>query len=105
MSAEYVEFLKRGRREYKVLEAIVKGWKAKAVEVASEAPPKKRATHASKTKATDVCGTDASIKVHVHDILLALLLKGGACFSAWLSTCFSPRPLSLLCLLCAAHPA
>jgi hypothetical protein len=29
MSAEYVEFLKRGRREYKALEAIVKGWKAK----------------------------------------------------------------------------
>jgi hypothetical protein len=25
MSAEYVEFLKRGRREYKALEAIVKG--------------------------------------------------------------------------------
>jgi hypothetical protein len=41
MSAEYVEFLKRGRREYKVLEAIVKGWKAKA--------------------------TDTSIKVSLHD--------------------------------------
>jgi hypothetical protein len=46
MSAEYVEFLKRGRREYKALEAIVKGWKAKA---------------------TDASGTDASIKVSVHD--------------------------------------
>jgi hypothetical protein len=46
MSAEYVEFLKRGRREYKALEAIVKGWKAKA---------------------TDTSGTDASIKVSMHD--------------------------------------
>jgi hypothetical protein len=46
MSAKYVEFLKRGRREYKVLEAIVKGWKAKA---------------------TDMSGTDASIKVSLHD--------------------------------------
>jgi hypothetical protein len=26
-------------------------------------------------------------------------------FSAQLSTCLSPRPLHLLCLLCAAHPA
>jgi hypothetical protein len=66
MSAEYVEFLKRGHREYKVLE------------VALEAPPKKRASRASKVKATDASGTDASIKVHVHDILLALLLRGGA---------------------------
>jgi len=46
MSTEYVEFLKRGRREYKALEAIVKGWKAKA---------------------TDASGTDASIKVSLHD--------------------------------------
>jgi hypothetical protein len=78
MSAEYVEFLKRGRKEYKALEAIVKGWKAKVVEVVSEVPPKKRATHASKVKATDVSGTDGSIKVHLHDFLLALLLRGGA---------------------------
>jgi hypothetical protein len=42
MSAECVDFVKRGRKEYKALEAIVKGCKAKAVEVASEAPPKKR---------------------------------------------------------------
>jgi hypothetical protein len=45
---------KRGRREYKVLEVLVKGWKAKAIEVVSEVPPKKHATHASKAKATDV---------------------------------------------------
>jgi len=67
MSAEYVEFLKKGRREYKALEAIVKGWKAKAVEDVPEALPKKRATRASKAKATDVSGTDASIKVSLHD--------------------------------------
>jgi hypothetical protein len=67
MSAEYVEFLKRGRREYKALEAIVKGWKAKAVEDVPEAPPKKCATCASKVKATDASGTDASIKVSLHD--------------------------------------
>jgi hypothetical protein len=76
MSAEYVEFLKRGRREYKALEAIVKGWKVKAVEDVPEAPPKKRAMHASKAKATD-----ASIKVSLHDFLLALLLRGGACLA------------------------
>jgi hypothetical protein len=58
-----MELLKRGCKEYKVLEAIVKGWKAKAVEVVSEAPPKKRMTRASKAKATDMSGTDASIKV------------------------------------------
>jgi hypothetical protein len=40
MSAEYVDFLKRGRREYKALEAIVKGWKAKVVEDVPEVPPK-----------------------------------------------------------------
>jgi hypothetical protein len=62
MSAEYVEFLKRGHREYKALEAIVKGWKAKAVEDVPEAPPKKCVTCASKAKATD-----ASIKVSLHD--------------------------------------
>jgi hypothetical protein len=67
MSAEYVEFLKRGRREYKALEAIVKGWKAKAVEEVPEAPPKKRATCASKAKATDASGTGTSIKVSLHD--------------------------------------
>jgi len=78
MNAEYVEFLKRGRREYKALEAIVKGWKAKAVEDVPEAPPKKRAMQASKAKATDASGTDASIKVSLHDFLLALLLRGGA---------------------------
>jgi hypothetical protein len=81
MSAEYVEFLKRGHREHKALEAIVKGWKVKAVEVVSEAPPKKRVMHASKAKATDVSGTDASIKVHLHDFLLVLLLRGGACLA------------------------
>jgi hypothetical protein len=58
MSAEYVEFLKRGHQEYKAFEAIVKGWKAKA---------------------TDASGTDTSIKVSLHDFLLALLLRGGAC--------------------------
>jgi hypothetical protein len=67
MSTKYVEFLKRGCREYKALEAIVKGWKAKAVEDVPEAPPKKCATRASKAKATDVSGTDASIKVSLHD--------------------------------------
>jgi hypothetical protein len=45
----------------------VKGWKAKAVEDVPEAPPKKRATCASKAKATDASGTDASIKVSLHD--------------------------------------
>jgi hypothetical protein len=67
MSAEYVEFLKRGRKEYKALEAIVKGWKAKAVEDVPEVPPKKRVLRASKGKATDASGTDASIKVSLHD--------------------------------------
>jgi hypothetical protein len=73
MSAEYVEFLKRGRREYKALEAIVKGWKVKAVKDVPEAPPKEHATRASKAKATD-----ASIKVSLHEFLLVLLLRGGA---------------------------
>jgi hypothetical protein len=77
MSAECVEFVKRGRKEYKVLEVIVKGWKAKAVEVVSEAPPKKRVTCTSKAKATDASGTGASIKVCLPDFLLALLLRGG----------------------------
>jgi hypothetical protein len=77
MSAECVEFVKRGCKEYKALEVLVKGWKVKVVEVVSEAPPKKCATRASKAKATDMSGTDASIKVHLHDFLLALLLRGG----------------------------
>jgi hypothetical protein len=77
MSAEYVEFLKRGHKEYKALEAIVKGWKVKVVEVVSEVLPKKRTTRTSKAKATDASGTDTSIKVHLHDFLLALLLRGG----------------------------
>jgi hypothetical protein len=47
MSTEYVEFLKRGCKEYKALEAIVKEWKVKVVEVASEVPPKKHAMCAS----------------------------------------------------------
>jgi hypothetical protein len=38
MSAECMEFVKRGHKEYKALEAIVKGWKAKVVEVVSEVP-------------------------------------------------------------------
>jgi len=79
MSAECVEFLRRGRKEYKALEALVKGWKVKVIEVVSEVPPKKRATRASKAKATDASGTDASIKVHLHDFLLALILRGGVC--------------------------
>jgi hypothetical protein len=67
MSAEYVEFLKRGHREYKALEVIVKGWKAKVVEDVPEALPKKHVMCSSKAKATDVSGTDASIKVSLHD--------------------------------------
>jgi hypothetical protein len=67
MSAEYVEFLKRGRKEYKALEAIVKGWKVKAVENVPEAPPKKCTMRTSKAKATDASGTDTSIKVSLHD--------------------------------------
>jgi hypothetical protein len=51
----------------------------KVVEDVPEAPPKKRASRASKVKATDTSGTDASIKVSLHDFLLALLLRGGAC--------------------------
>jgi hypothetical protein len=78
MSAECMEFLRRGRKEYKALEALVKGWKAKVIEVVSEVPPKKRA---SKAKATDTSGTDASIKVRLHDFLLALILRGGACLA------------------------
>jgi hypothetical protein len=83
MSAECMEFVKRGCKEYKVLEAIVKGWKAKVVEVVSEVPPKKHALHTSKVKATDASGTDTSVKVHFHDFLLVLLLRGGvhlACY-------------------------
>jgi hypothetical protein len=72
MSAKCMEFVKRGSKEYKVLEVIVKGWKVKAVEVVSEAPPKKHVMCASKAKATDVSGTDTSVKVHLHDFLLAL---------------------------------
>jgi len=78
MSAKCVEFVKRGCKEYKALEAIVKGWKAKVVEVALEVPPKKCVMHASKAKATDASGTDASIKVCLHDFPLVLLLRGGA---------------------------
>jgi hypothetical protein len=89
MSAKYVEFLKRGHMEYKVLEAIVKGWKAKAVEDVPEAPPKKHATHASKVKATD-----ASIKVSLHDFLLALFLRGSACLAHVFH--HSPSPSSAL---------
>jgi hypothetical protein len=79
MSAKCVEFVKRGCKEYKALEVLVKGWKVKAVEVVSEVPPKKCATCTSKAKATDASGTDASIKVHLHDFLLVLLLRGGVC--------------------------
>jgi len=78
MSTECMEFLRRGRKEYKALEALVKGWKAKVIDVVSEVPPKKRATRVSKAKATDASGTDASVKVRLHDFLLALLLRGGA---------------------------
>jgi hypothetical protein len=78
MSAECMEFVKRGCKEYKALEVLVKGWKAKVVEVVSEAPPKKCVTCASKAKATDASGTDTSIKVRLHDFLLALLLRCGA---------------------------
>jgi hypothetical protein len=77
MSAKCVEFVKRGHKEYKALEVIVKGWEAKAVEVVSEVLPKKHMMHASKVKAIDVSGTDASIKVHLHDFLLVHLLRGG----------------------------
>jgi hypothetical protein len=42
-----MEFVKRGCKEYKALEVIVKGWKAKVVEVVSEVPPKKHTSHAS----------------------------------------------------------
>jgi hypothetical protein len=62
MSAKYVEFLKRGRREYKALEVIVKGWKAKVVEDVPEALPKKRATRASKAKATDALKGEARLQ-------------------------------------------
>jgi hypothetical protein len=78
MSAECMEFVKRGHKEYKALEAIVKGWKVKAVEVVLEALPKKCVMCASKAKATDASGTDASVKVHLHYFLLVLLLRGGA---------------------------
>jgi hypothetical protein len=78
MSTECMEFLRRGRKEYKALEALVKGWKAKVIDVVSEVPPKKRTTRVSKAKATDASGTDASVKVRLHDFLLALLLRGGA---------------------------
>jgi hypothetical protein len=71
MSAECMEFVKRGCKGYKALEALVKGWKVKVVEVVSEA------MHTSKAKATDMSGTDTSIKVHLHDFLLVLLLRGG----------------------------
>jgi hypothetical protein len=40
MSAECMEFVKRGHKEYKALEVIVKGWKVKVVEVVLEAPLK-----------------------------------------------------------------
>jgi len=73
MSAECVEFVKRGHKEYKALEAIVKGWKVKVVEVVSEALPKKHMMHASKAKATDT-----GVKVCLHDFLIVLLLRGGA---------------------------
>jgi hypothetical protein len=92
MSAECVEFVKRGRKEYKALEAIVKEWKMKAVEVVSEVLPKMHMMHTSKAKATDLSGTDASIKVHLHDFLLALLLRSGACLL-----------LCPLCLLCTVY--
>jgi hypothetical protein len=78
MSAECVEFLRRVCKEYKAIEVLVKGWKAKVIEVVSEVLPKKCASCASKAKATDVSGTDSSIKVRLHDFLLALLLRGGA---------------------------
>jgi hypothetical protein len=72
MSAECVEFLKRGHKECKVLEAIVKGWKVKVVEVVSEVLPKKHAMHASQAQTTD-----ASIKVRLSYFLLVLLLRVG----------------------------
>jgi len=81
MSAKCVEFVKRGHKEYKALEVIVKGWKAKAVEVVSEVLPKKHMTHASKAKA---------------------FTERWCAFSALLSACLSP---CLLHLLCTVYPA
>jgi len=52
MSTECVELLKRGHKEYKALEVIVKGWKAKAVETVSGLPPK-CTMHASEAHTTD----------------------------------------------------
>jgi len=100
MSAKCMEFVKRGSKEYKVLEVIVKGWKVKAVEVVSEAPPKKHVMCASKAKATDVSGTDTSVKVHLHDFLLALYWEV-VCIQCMIErmsfTMPPPPPLPALC--------
>jgi hypothetical protein len=67
MSNEWVELLKRGHKEYKVLEAIVKGWKVKVIETISEVPPKcatcASEAHTTDMHITDMSGTDASLKV------------------------------------------
>jgi hypothetical protein len=95
MSTECVEFLKRGCKEYKALEAIVKGWKAKAVEVVSGALPKKCTMCTSEVQATDTSGMDASIKVHLCYFPLALLLNSLGTFSVLLGTCLLLRRLCL----------
>ncbi|KAG2101390.1 uncharacterized protein F5147DRAFT_812390 [Suillus discolor] len=64
MDEKGAEFLKQGRKGCKEIEALVKGWKAKAIETVPEAPPKRaaRATDATgaEARATDASGTDVA---------------------------------------------
>ncbi|KAG2099596.1 uncharacterized protein F5147DRAFT_763050 [Suillus discolor] len=64
MDEKGAEFLKQGRKGCKEIEALVKGWKAKAIETVPEAPPKRavRATDATGAEArtTDASGTDVA---------------------------------------------
>ncbi|KAG1842583.1 hypothetical protein C8R48DRAFT_678982 [Suillus tomentosus] len=57
-----------GRKTCKDVEAVVKGWKVKAVETVPEAPPKQaaRATRMPdvEARATDASGTDAGKQLH-----------------------------------------
>jgi hypothetical protein len=53
----------RGCKEYKVLEVIVKGWKAKVVKVALEMPPKKCVEG---TKSDNNTAGEAVCRVSLH---------------------------------------
>jgi len=100
MSAECVEFLKRG---CKVFEVIVKGWKVMVVEVASEVLPKKCVMRAFQAQATDTSGTakaDLSMELLVTGTLSSVILATSNPLPFELEAWTSDKIISSLTVTC-----